>query len=589
MKTLYLNGTVLTLDSETDRQGALLVDGDTVLGLGAVDEMKALAGEETETVDLDGAFVLPGLIDSHPHAMHFTAYRVGAVDITEARNFDEIVAAIQARAEVTPKGEWIACTPIGEPHYFVRRDYTALEERRMPDRHLLDKAAPEHPVWIMAWAPRTPNVCAFNSLGLKRLGLSEHHPDKVCNVELEKDASGLLTGVIRGSVNNYYNDDPFWHAISSRLPILPDNVWELAGAAGLQTCNADGITGLYEAHAMMPPHLSAYEALGQHDLASARVVMSLELSGYAFSTLNYSDDDVWALLAYGEAAQQKEDPLVRTNGVTLSRGGPLTPGYLRMNDPYTGPFGEKTRGKTFLSRDIEKRVLSHCLENGLRLNMVLGGYRDNDDFLQSLAEVGEVKDIAASDWVLQHCYFASPDHIKAFKNYNFHVTSSASFVYGKADVVKEKFPPSHMEDFIAMRKFVEADLNFACGSDWGPDSPWRQMALNETRESAHSGHHHLEHANQLTRLQSLHAFTRNGAAVMQWPELGRLRPGGLADLAIIDRDPFRASPESLAETKVLRTVMNGSAVFDTGALQGGPVSIPIPAHELIAKAMQPNA
>ncbi|MEM7392608.1 MAG: hypothetical protein AAF492_09685, partial [Verrucomicrobiota bacterium] len=86
----------------------------------------------------------------------------------------------------------------------------------------------------------------------------------------------MPTGVVRGKVNNYYNDDPYWHALSGRLPMLPDDVWERAGIGGVQACNAEGVTGLYEAHAMMPPHIDAYEAMAATGRCTARVVMGLE-------------------------------------------------------------------------------------------------------------------------------------------------------------------------------------------------------------------------------------------------------------------------------------------------------------------------
>ncbi len=587
--TLYENGTILTLDHIQHRHRALLVKDGRIAGLGTGEDMRALAGPDAARVDLAGATLLPGIIDAHPHAMHFAAPGIGAVDLLDAGSFEDIVTRIRARAALRPPGQWIVCTPIGEPHYFIRRDYTALNERRMPDRQVLDRASTSHPIWIMAWAPRTPNVCAFNSLALARLGLGAQAADRVCNVWIEKEQGGHPSGILRGKVNNYYGDDPYWHALSAQLPRLPDALWEIAGIAGVQSMNAMGVTGLYEAHAMMPPHLDAYEKIAAAGLCTARVTMSLELSSYAFSTMHYSEDEVWALLALGQARQRRDHPRVQTVGVTLSRGGPLSQGYLRMNDPYPGPFGEPTRGKTFHPRAVEQRVVRYCLEHDLRMNMVLGGYRDVDEFLSTVGECASPAQLRERQWVMQHCYFVAPSHVAAFAAHGFQVTTSASFVYGKADRVREKFSPAVAADFIAMRRLWDAGVTLACGSDWGPDSPWRQMALNETREGAASGHHHLESGQALTRLESLQAFTRNAAAVMQRAEIGRLVPGALADLAIVDRDPLTVDVATLAETRVLRTIVDGQAVFDSGALVGGPLALPPPAAQLIAQAMQPPA
>lgn len=142
-------------------------------------------------------------------------------------------------------------TPVGEPHYFHRRSYRNPAEGTLPDRHVLDRAAPEHPVMIAAWAPVTPNACAMNSAALAAVGIDASTPDQVSNVWVEKDEHGTPSGILRGAVTNYYNFDPFFLKLLERMPplIQPD----LVPAAFLQAMagyNAMGITTIYEGHAM---------------------------------------------------------------------------------------------------------------------------------------------------------------------------------------------------------------------------------------------------------------------------------------------------------------------------------------------------
>ncbi|MDA8341328.1 MAG: hypothetical protein M0007_03785 [Actinomycetota bacterium] len=111
-------------------------------------------------------------------------------------------------------------TPVGEPHYFICRSYRDLAEGELPDRTVLDSAAPGHPVFIQAWAPVTPNVCAMNSLALRRLGISRDTPDRVDNVWIKKDSTGEPTGRLHGSVTNYYCDSSFMHELVMQLPLL---------------------------------------------------------------------------------------------------------------------------------------------------------------------------------------------------------------------------------------------------------------------------------------------------------------------------------------------------------------------------------
>jgi predicted amidohydrolase YtcJ len=89
--------------------------------------------------------VLPGLIDTHPHLLHFAAMAEPLVDITDATTHAEILERIHVRARETPPGEWIMTTPVGEPHFFVTRSWRDLAEGRLPDRQVFDRATSELP------------------------------------------------------------------------------------------------------------------------------------------------------------------------------------------------------------------------------------------------------------------------------------------------------------------------------------------------------------------------------------------------------------------------------------------------------------
>ena len=102
------------------------------------------AGAGARRVDLHGATVLPGFVDTHPHLMHFGVLAEPLVDLSDTRSHADIVDRIARRARDTEPGEWIMTTPAGEAHYFVRRSYRDLAEGELPDRTVLDRAAPGH-------------------------------------------------------------------------------------------------------------------------------------------------------------------------------------------------------------------------------------------------------------------------------------------------------------------------------------------------------------------------------------------------------------------------------------------------------------
>ena len=100
--TVFLNGKVLTLDESTQPAEALVVRGGRVVASGTTAEMQHVAGPKAEHVNLHGATLLPGLIDTHPHLLHLSALAYPLVDIADATSHAEIVSRIRTRALETP-------------------------------------------------------------------------------------------------------------------------------------------------------------------------------------------------------------------------------------------------------------------------------------------------------------------------------------------------------------------------------------------------------------------------------------------------------------------------------------------------------
>ena len=231
-------------------------------------------------------------------------------------------------------------------------------EGDLPDRHWLDRASAEHPVFIQAWAPVIPNVCAFNSAALSLLGIGRDTPDRVANVWIEKDERGEPTGRLRGSVNNYYSGDPFMNELLRQVPML-DPAAVLPGTiAAMRAYNRMGVTTVYEGHAMGVAEIGAYQALRQDGQLTLRV-----LTGAGGGVVRPALD---APLSLGRVPRQpragaqhdrRRRRFLRHDGVTLSRGGPCWPGFLRMHGAVSRPLRRATRGVTFVDEEKEREAL----------------------------------------------------------------------------------------------------------------------------------------------------------------------------------------------------------------------------------------
>jgi predicted amidohydrolase YtcJ len=565
--TVFSNGTVLTLDGTAQPAVALIVRDGRVLASGTATDMRRLAGATAEYVDLHGSTLMPGLIDTHPHLMHFSALAYPLVDIADATSHEDIVARIRVRAGETPPGEWIMTTPVGEPHYFIRRSYRDLLEQELPRRHILDRATTDHPVMIQAWAPVTPNVCALNSAGLARLGITRDTPDHIDNVWIEKDATDEPTGILRGSVNNYYNNCPFWDELLLTLPLLQPAAVLAGTRQAMRTYNALGVTTVYEGHLMGARDLEAYQTLRDEGVLSLRVLVALEAEPYGLAwTKSLSREQFQAHLKRALAAVELADHFLRVKGVTFTRGGPCWPGFMRMRKPYKGPYGEFTTGVSFVSSEKAELAMRFCAAQGLRLNIIAVGDQEHDEYLGQLEAVAADYDIRGRHWILQHAFFVEPEHARRYAALGFDITTSMSFCWGKGDLFVERVGEQVLEHLIPLRRLLDAGLTVACGSDWGPKNIFEHIELAMTHRFGGSGRTNLGPAQQITRDEALAMWTRAAAQVLGWEGIGTLAPGNHADMIIVDRDPLTCPLDELPGTRVLRTILGGTTVYDAGVL-----------------------
>ena len=562
-RTLIHGGTVLPCDGVTAPQEALVIENGRILALGSVADMKSVAGRDPVLLDTEGATVLPGLVDTHPHAMHFSAIALPLVDLSDARNHADIVARIAQRAQITPKGEWIMCTPVGEAHYFIRRSYRNLEESRMPDRHVLDRASSEHPIIIQAWAPRIPNAVAFNSLALQRVGISHYTPGRVCNVWIEKDEHGMPTGVVTGSVTNYYTDDPYWLQVRSHLGgAPPDSLWEAAGRVGMAGMNALGATTIYESHVMEPAHVEGYRKLHRDGAMTCRVKTSLEAASQAFNP-HYlpSEAELLATLRLALSSTDLDDPLLRHDGITIARSGPCFPGFMHWHEPFRSPYGDLITGYLFLPKRAEELVVDFCFEHGLRFNSVIGAPKEHDDLLHSIDRhpAAAVRD---RGWIVQHAIITCESHARRYAELGIKITTSKGFHWGKGDMYGGRLGRHVWKDLVPLRRFLDHGLQVGCGTDWGPRNIFEQIQLAVTCEFAGSGHRNLDAGQAITREESLLLWTRDAARVLDWQGIGTLAPGNHADMIFTDRNPLTCHIDDLPATTVLRTLLDGRSVFE---------------------------
>jgi predicted amidohydrolase YtcJ len=529
--------------------------------------VEQIAHPGTATLDLDGAFAIPGLLDTHPHLLHYGALEQSLIKIWDCRNHDEIVARIHERAGQQRPGEWLQTTPVGEPHFFFRRSYRDLNEGILPNRWVLDRTSTHHPIVIQAWAPVRPNCMAFNSLALQRLGITRDTPDRVGNVWIEKDASGEPTGLVTGSVINYYCYDPFGEQLWREIPFLQFDQLIPGTTTAINRYHQQGVTGVYENHMMELILIEAYRQLRREGELNMRVLVSQEAESYGMPWSQPRQmSDFAERLEQAAASIDLQDPLLRFNGATMTWDGYCFGGAQMMRSPYLDVYGRLTHGHRHITAEKAEYVVRYCAGRRMRLNILAMGTQAHDEVLDLVEPLARQYDIPALSWVLVHATTIEPEQVQRYKRLNFCCTTSMTFCWGVGELMRRSMGARALSDLIPLRRFLDAGMPISGSTDWGPKNVWEQIQLALTHEFGESGYRNLGADQRISRIEAFAMLTRDAARVMRWPDIGSIAVGKHADITIVDQDPIECPLDSLKDTRVLRTLFGGTAVYDSGHL-----------------------
>jgi len=221
---VFVNGHVVTLDEAGTVVQAVAVRDGRIVATGGNQQIRRLAGPQTEVVDLRGRTVLPGFVDGHAHtalaARMIERYLDGRFATTPS--VAALLQKIAARTPAVPAGEWLIVAGSSSSQ-------TRFAERRLPTRAEIDAAAPDVPVMFLNGSHEAVvNSAGVGALGLRR-GMSE-----LKGAAIELDADGEPTGVVREGL-----------MIFPDLRIPPDDLRRYYTQVVPQLWNARGYTSVY--------------------------------------------------------------------------------------------------------------------------------------------------------------------------------------------------------------------------------------------------------------------------------------------------------------------------------------------------------
>jgi predicted amidohydrolase YtcJ len=503
-----LNGKILTGDSRSSTYEALIVRDGRIVATGKSADLRQLAGRRARVIDLEGRTVIPGLIDSHMHAIRAALSFSTEVNWIGTRSLGEALDRIRKGAQSMPQGAWLIVAGGWNVQQFA--------ENRRPTQAELAAAAPGNPVYVQlgyGWAMLTPKA-------IEKLHIVS---DAVLpsGGKLERDSDGKLTGGISGAQNAII-------ALFDRLP-TPTPEQEVEGTKRFfRELNRLGLTGVVDpgGNNMTPESYQALFKVWRQGELTVRVAYSLcgITPGKEFEELK----DLTQMLPMGFG-----DGMLRFNGI----GERITWAMNNNNQP------------TAAEQEEYYEIVRWAAERGMSITMHWPRNDSAGVLLDIFERVNKEVPITNLRWSIAHLNDASVENLRRMKALGIGWTMQPT----------QRKPPVETAKEIGVMVGAGTDAHRV--ASYNPFTALQSLVGGKTANGVPlSGPEEIP-----TRAEALRLYTLGSAWFSHDErERGSLEPGKLADLAVLSNDYMTVPVDQVGGIESLLTMLGGKIVYAAG-------------------------
>jgi predicted amidohydrolase YtcJ len=521
---LIHNARVYTLEPASPVVSTLAVEAGRVVAAGGEELLARYDHAERE--NMGGRIILPGLTDAHIHLQEY-ALSQQVVDC-EVESRQEILHRVAERAREFPNGEWV------RGHGWNQNAWGG----GWPTAKELDAVAPLNPVYLTA---KSLHAAWVNSAALKLVGITASTPDPV-NGWLQRGAGGYPTGIVFEEAVNLVQvaiPEPSPESLAKIFQQLIPTLWSM------------GLTGVHDFDKRTC--FMALQLLQARDELRLRVVKSipLELLSQALELGLHS--------GFG-------DDLLQIGSVKLFADGALGPHTGAMFDPYVDE--PNNRGILILNSDQLFDYGRRAADGGLSLAVHAIGDRAVHEVLDGFARLRDYereRGLPALRHRMEHVQSIHPEDAGRLAGLS--IIASMQPIHAPSDMfMADRLLGERAAFSYAWRTQLESGARLAFGSDAPVENPnpfhGLHAAVTRCRPDGSPGPDGWFPDQRLTFNSALEGFTSGPAyAAGMEDRLGRLSAGFLADLIVVETDPFTCDPAKLYAIQPVATMVGGEWVW----------------------------
>ena len=526
---LLLNGHILTMNPAQPSAEAVAIHQDRVAWVGTNQDARKRF-PHVRTRDLQGATVLPGIIDAHTHLVELGKSLL-RLNLKDAATPDAAVELVKKQVAITPPGEWILGWGWDEGKW----------ASAYPDNEALSKISPNNPVLVTglhsfaAWA---------NKRALEIAGVTRETPDpgngKIVREEKTSEPTGILLNHAQELVERHIP------------PMSLENVKKAMELAARE-CVRNGLTSVHEAR-VSGVMVQALQELVREGRMPLRVYVMLDGADPAL---------VKQWLARGPEIDPHHRLTIRAfklfaDGALGSRGAALL-------EPYSDAPGTKglittpeeaVYGLTRSSLQKGFQVCTHAIGDGAN-RMVLDSYE------RALQEVPEARDARLR---VEHAQVLAPQDVPRFAKLGVIPSMQPTHCTSDKAWAEKRLGSERVKGAYAWKSLLQTGVHLPLSSDFPGETlnPFYGIYAAITRQDPQgnpAGGWYPEQ--KLTLDEALRGYTLEGAyAEFEEKDKGSIQTGKLADLTVISADITKIAPRDILSIRVLNTFVGGKLVWE---------------------------
>ncbi|MEM7502371.1 MAG: amidohydrolase [Pseudomonadota bacterium] len=518
-------------DWRPDANAVVVKAGDVVF-VGETAEALAFEGSSTRVVDLAGATVLPGLVDSHTHVFGLGA-ALERVDLVDVETEEEAIERVVERARSTPAGEWIVGRGWDEGAW----------ANRYPDKVLLSAAVPDHPVFLgslhgfAGWA---------NQMALDRAGIDSR-------IEVP----------VGGEVHLGDDGEPNGLFLNRAVPLVRDAIPAASHEAlmqrvltGLNQMAEDGYVAVHDA-GLDSAMMAALEELEAEDRLPIRV----------YAMLSLRDEDLtrrWI----GRGPDVDSDSMLVTRTVKAYYDGALGSRGARLLYDYSDLPGH--RGISGSGYGFNEALMADAMRAGFQIAIHAIGDAGNREALDIMEAVFQTDpETMKLRHRIEHAQVMHPDDIPRLGQLGIIASMEPPHAMEDKTWAEARLGPDRVLGAYAWRTLREADARLTFNSD-NPGSDHNifyglhSAITRQDKQSQPEGGWYVQEA--MNADEAVRGYTSWSAyASFREDDTGIIDVGRWADLTVMDVDPFVLAdevPADMLQGRILMTIVNGEVVYE---------------------------